>query len=158
MEIRRIRDGEGDAVGHLWDRMCQEVPDGGPLTDEGRRRISRMLDMAAWHRDAFCLVAADEGLDGVGGGIVGFVNGRIDVEEGLLPGALGRIDSLHVVQSRRGEGTSKALATAAVAWLRQRGAHTIRYESCADAADDHRFWQSLGFVADMVCLSSYQDE
>jgi GNAT superfamily N-acetyltransferase len=151
VEIRRIRDGEGDAVGHLWDRMCREIPDGGPLTDDGRRRIARMLDVSAFHRDAFCLVATD-------GDIVGFVNGRLDVEEGLLPGVLGRIDSLYVVPSRRSEGTSKALAKAAIAWLRQRGAHTIRYLSCADAADDHRFWQSLGFVADMVCLSSYQDE
>jgi GNAT superfamily N-acetyltransferase len=151
MEIRRIRDGEGDAVGHLWDRMCREIPDGGPLTDDGRRRIARMLDVSAFHRDAFCLVATD-------GDIIGFVNGRLDVEEGLLPGVLGRIDSLYVVPSRRGEGASKALAKAAIAWLRQQGAHTIRYLSCADATDDHRFWQSLGFVADMVCLSSYQDE
>lgn len=151
MEIRRIRDGEGDAVGQLWDRMCREIPDGGPLTDEGRRRIARMLDVSAFHRDAFCLVATD-------GDIAGFVNGRVDVEEGLLPGALGRIDSLYVVPERRSEGVSKALATAAIAWLRQQGAHTIRYLSCADATDDHRFWQSLGFEADMVCLSSYQDE
>jgi GNAT superfamily N-acetyltransferase len=151
MEIRRIRDGEGDAVGQLWDRMCREIPDGGPLTDDGRRRIARMLDVSAFHRDAFCLVATD-------GDIVGFVNGRVDVEEGLLPGALGRIDSLYVVPEHRGAGVSKALAQAAMAWLRQQGAYTIRYLSCADATDDHRFWQSLGFEADMVCLSSYQDE
>ena len=50
------------------------------------------------------------------------------------------------------------LAEAAVGWLRDQGAHTIRYLSCADAHDDHRFWQGLGFESDMVCLSLYRDE
>ncbi|MFL6118399.1 GNAT family N-acetyltransferase [Actinophytocola sp.] len=148
MEIRRIHDGEGDAVGHLWDRMCREVPDSGPLTERGRRNLSRMLDVSAWHRDAFCLVACD-------GDIVGFVNGWMDVEDGLLPGRAGRIDSLYVVPSSRGKGISSALAVAAIEWLRERDAHTIRYLSCAGAEDDHQFWRSLGFEPDMVCLSSY---
>jgi GNAT superfamily N-acetyltransferase len=151
MEIRRIRDGEGDAVGVLWDRMCREIPDGGPLTDGGRRNLSRMLDVSAWHRDAFCLVVLE------GAEIVGFVNGGLEVEDGLLPGLYGRIDSLYVVPPFRDKGISRALAEAAVAWLRERGAHTIRYLSCVDAEEDHRFWRSLGFAADMVCLSSYVD-
>jgi GNAT superfamily N-acetyltransferase len=151
MEIRRIRESEGETVGGLWDRMCREAVDGGPLTERGRRNLSRMLAMSAWHRDAFCLVAAD------GTEIVGFVNGRVTIEDGLLPGILGEIDSLYVVPERRGHGTSRALAEAAVAWLRQRGAHTIRHLSCADATDDHRFWRGLGFQPDMVCLSRYQD-
>ena len=151
MEIRRIRDGGGDAVGELWDRMCREVPDGGPLTEQGRRNLSRMLDVSAWHRDAFCLVAV------VGGEIVGFVNGRLDTEDVLLPGLFGQIDSLYVVPSSRGGGVGRALAEAAVAWLRERAAHTIRYLSCVDAEEDHRFWQALGFTTDMVCLSSYLD-
>jgi len=150
MEIRRIRDGEGTAVGHLWDRMCRETPDGGPLTERGRRNLSRMLDVSAWHRDAFCLVAFD-------GEIVGFVNGRMDVEDGLLPGVAGQIDSLYVVPSSRGKGISSALAAAAVEWLRERDARSIRCLSCVDAKTDHEFWRSLGFEADMVCLSMYFD-
>jgi GNAT superfamily N-acetyltransferase len=148
MEIRRINDGEGEAVGHLWDRMCREIPDGGPLTERGRRNLSRMLDVSAWHRDAFCLVACD-------GDIVGFVNGRVNVEDGLLPGQGGMIDSLYVVPSLRGKGISSALAAAAIEWLRERGACAIRYLSCADAETDHEFWRSLGFESDMVCLSTY---
>lgn len=151
MEIRRVHDGEGTAVAHLWDRMCREVPDDGPLTERGRRNLSRMLDVSAWHRDAFCLVACD-------GDIIGFVNGRIDVEDGLLPGQCGQIDSLYVLPAWRGKGISSALAVAAIEWLRERGAHTIRYLSCVDAEADHEFWRSLGFEADMVCLSSYLDE
>jgi GNAT superfamily N-acetyltransferase len=151
MEIRRVRDGEGDALGELWDRMCREVPDGGPLTERGRRNLSRMLDVSAWHRNAFCLVAVD------GDEIVGFVNGRLDTEDGLLPGLAGYIDSLYVVHPFRGMGVSRSLAEAGIAWLRERGAHTIRYLSCVDASNDHQFWRSLGFAADMVCLSSYVD-
>jgi GNAT superfamily N-acetyltransferase len=152
MEIRRIRDGEGETVGHLWDRMCREIPDGGPLTERGRRNLSRMLDVSAWHRDAFCLVTVDDGE------IVGFVNGRVDVEDGLLPGLGGQIDSLYVVPPMRGKGTSRALAEAAMAWLRERGAHTIRYLSCVDATEDHDFWGALGFEPDMVCLSHYLNQ
>jgi GNAT superfamily N-acetyltransferase len=152
MEIRRIHDNEGVTVGALWDRMCRETEDGGPLTEQGRRNLSRMLAMSAWHRDAFCLVAleADQ--------IVGFVNGQLTIEHGLLPGIIGEIDSLYVLPEERGKGISTALATAAIRWLRDRQAGTIRYLSCVDATEDHRFWQGLGFERDMVCLSLYQEE
>ncbi|MGP4029220.1 GNAT family N-acetyltransferase [Actinomadura sp. 3N407] len=152
MEIRRIHESEGDTVGGLWDRMCREIEDGGPLTEQGIRNLSRMLAMAGWHRDSFCLVAVE------GGQIIGFVNGRTDNGDGLLPCLSGEIDSLYVVPEERDRGVSRALAEAAVTWLRDRGAVTIRYLSCADARDDHRFWQGLGFEPDMVCLSLYRDE
>jgi GNAT superfamily N-acetyltransferase len=152
MEIRRIQQDEGDTVGGLWDRMCREIEDGGPLTEYGRRNLSRMLAMSAWHRDAFCLVAVDKDQ------VIGFVNGRVSIGDGLLPSLAGEIDSLYAVPARRGEGISLELAQAAVRWLRDQGAHTIRYLSCADASDDHRFWQRLGFEPDMVCLSLYRDE
>jgi GNAT superfamily N-acetyltransferase len=149
MEIRRIHESEGDTVGGLWDRMCREVEDGGPLTERGRRNLSRMLAMCAWHRDAFCLVAVR------GDQIIGFVNGRVSIGDGLLPELLGEIDSLYVVPEERGQGISRALAEAGISRLRGEGARTIRYLSCADAHDDHRFWQALGFEPDMLCLSLY---
>lgn len=152
MKIRRIHESEGDAVGGLWDRMCRETEDGGPLTERGRWNLSRMLAMSARHRDAFCLVAVDEGR------IVGFVNGRLGDGDGLLPCLSGEIESLYVVPERRGTGGGRALAEAAVNRLRDQDAHTIRYLSCAGAGNDHRFWQGLGFEPDMVCLSLYRDE
>lgn len=151
MEIRRIHDHEGTAAGDLWDRMCREIEDGGPLSEQGHRNLSRMLAMSAWHRDAFCLVAVDDDR------IIGFVNGRVSIEDGLLPGAYGEIDSLYVVPEERGNGISRALAEAAVTWLRDRDAHTIQYLSCADAHEDHDFWRGLGFAPDMVCLSLYRN-
>jgi GNAT superfamily N-acetyltransferase len=150
MEVRRVRDAEGDVVGALWDRMCREAEDGGPLTERGRRNLSRMLAVSAWHRDAFCLVAVD------GSGIVGFVSGRLDTGDGLLPGVAGEIEALYVVPEHRGEGTSTALGAAAVGWLRDRGAGTIRHLACAGATGAHAFWQRLGFEPDMVCLSLYE--
>jgi GNAT superfamily N-acetyltransferase len=152
MEIRRIHDGEGETVGGLWDRMCREMADGGPLTEQGRRDLSRMLAICAWHRDAFCLVAVD------GSRIVGFVNGRVSNEDGLLRGLIGEIDSLYVMPEERRGGISRALAEAAVGWLRDQDVHTIRYLSCADATDDHDFWRGIGFVPDMVCLSLYRND
>jgi GNAT superfamily N-acetyltransferase len=152
MEIRGIHQSEGDAVGDLWDHMCREGKDGAPLTEQGRRNLARMLGMSAWHRDAFCLVAVN------GVEVVGFVNGRTSIGAGLLPGVLGEIDSLYVMPEERDKGISHALAEAAVKQLRDQGARTIRYLSCADADEDHRFWQGLGFEPDMVSLSAYWDE
>lgn len=150
MEIREIQQHEGETVSGLWDRMCREAEDGGPLTEQGQRNLSRMLAICAWHRDAFCLVAVD------GAEIIGFVNGRVGIGDGLLPGLLGEIDSLYVVPEQRGKGISRALAEAAVKRLFDQGANTVRYLSCAEAIEHHRFWQGLGFEPDMVCLSLYR--
>ncbi|GAA2725374.1 MULTISPECIES: GNAT family N-acetyltransferase [Streptomyces] len=152
MHIRRICESEGDAAGTLWDHMCRETGDGRPLTERARRDVSRMLAASAWHRDAFCLVAVHPG-----GRLAGFVNGRISTGDGLLPGLLGEIEALYVVPGDRGQGAGRALARAATDWLVAQGARTVRYLSCAGAHDDHRFWRSLGFEADMVCLSLYRE-
>ena len=60
-EIRRIIDVEHEAeqTVELWDRMCRETPDGGPLSRVGRANLKRMLAMQAWHRESFCLVAVE---------------------------------------------------------------------------------------------------
>lgn len=138
-------------VAALWDRMCREIVDGGPLTDRGRGLISRMLAMSAWHRNAFCLVALD------GEQIIGFANGRVDIGDGLLPGAAGELESVYVVPEAHGRGVSVALAGAAVAHLRGLGASIIRTNVCAENDEARRFWQDLGFEADMVVLSLYED-
>jgi GNAT superfamily N-acetyltransferase len=152
VEIRRIRDDEGDLVAALWDEMNRSVPDGGPLTERGRRNIALMLRASAWHLRAFCLVAVD------GERIVGFVNGTLDTGDGLLPGAIGEIDALYVVPDARGQGTSRRLAQAAVAWLREHDAvWTIRFLVCAEATDAIEFWSKLGFEADMRCMSLYRE-
>lgn len=61
-----------------------------------------------------------------------------------------------VAPAARGQGTSSALAQAAVAELRARGAGTIQNLICIEDQDAHAFWESQGFERDMVRLSLYE--
>ncbi len=148
VEIRRIRDVEGDLVAGLWSDMNAAVEDGAPLSEVGRRNIALMLQASAWHLRAFCLVAVDEGR------IAGFVNGTLDAGDGLLPGAAGEIDALYVVPWARGQGLSRRLAHAAIAWLRERGADwTVQMRVCSQDTEAIAFWSSLGFEPDVTVMS-----
>jgi GNAT superfamily N-acetyltransferase len=149
--IRRISVPEAPAVAALWNRMCVETPDGGPLTPTGVRNIELLLAASAWHHEAFCLVALEP--DDT---IVGFVCGRIDAGAGLLPSLAGEVEEFYVVPEARGRGISARLAEAAVAWLRDRDVWTVRTRVCAGNADARRFWERRGFEADMVTLSLYR--
>lgn len=150
-EIRRITVTEAGAVAALWDRMCREVADGGPLTPTGLANITRMLATAAFHHQTACLVALE------GDAVVGFVLTRVDPGDGMLPCAVGDLAEFYVVPERRGQGIGVALATAAVTWLRERDVWTVRKLICAGAHDEQAFWRSAGFEADMLCLSLYRD-
>lgn len=149
IEIRRIAEGEAAAVARLWDRMCQDTVDGGPLTGRGRQNIERMLALSAEHPNSCAMVAVDDGAR------VGFVCCEVDAGTGLLPGLAGQITALYVTPDARGQGTSGRLAGAAVNWLRSRGVGTVRTLVCIDASETRRFWEQAGFAADMVCLSMY---
>lgn len=149
-EVRRIADGEGEPVAELWDEQNRTGIDGGPLSNRGRFNIARMLDIAAWHERQLCLVAVEDGR------LVGFACARIDAGTGLLPGLVGDIDALYVTPRARGRGTSSALAKAAVAELRARGAGVIHNLVCIGDDEAQAFWQAQGFERDMVCLSLYE--
>jgi len=148
--IRRIAAADASTVAALWDRMCRETPDGGPLTPAGIRNIELMLAACAWHHEAFCLVAEENG------GIVGFVCGRVDPGAGLLPSLAGEVEELYAVPETRGRGVGARLADAAVAWLRARDVWTVRTRVCIYNAEARAFWQGRGFEADMVTLSQYR--
>ena len=113
MEIRRIRQTEAEAVTDLWDEAGQSVPDGGALTERGRRDIAGMLVLAASSDRAACCV--DDALNG-------FVLAEL-AEDGLLPGRYGRVEELY---ARGDEDTERALIQAAVDWLWQRDVLVIR--------------------------------
>jgi len=151
IEISRIEPSQAQAVAALWDRMCREAVDGGPLTERGLANIDRMLQVASFHHETTCLVAT-EGED-----IRGFVLARVDPGDGLLPSLVGEVQELHVVPEARNGGLSTELASAAVSWLREHGARTIRTLVCADNTDSRESWQRQGFEPDMVCLSLYPD-
>jgi ribosomal protein S18 acetylase RimI-like enzyme len=149
-EIRWIQEHEADEVAGLWDRMCRETPDGGPLSESGRRHIASMLAVSAWHHETFCLVAVD------GAELVGFVTGRVDPGDGLLPCLAGESNAFYVRPDAHGRGLSRRLATAAVDRLRARDVWTVRNLVCAEDRAAQAFWRSLGFEPDMVCLSLYR--
>jgi ribosomal protein S18 acetylase RimI-like enzyme len=148
--IRRVQESEAPAVAELWNSMCRETPDGGPLTAQGIRNITRMVEVSAWHHETACLVAVHDAV------VVGFVMTRVDPGDGLLPCLAGQIEELYVVPEARGRGIGRRLAEQAVARLRERDVWTIRNLVCADDPAAHAFWRRLGFVADMVCLSLYR--
>lgn len=147
-EIRRIDVAEAGHVAALWDRMCRETPDGGPLTEVGRANIHRMLEIAAWHHQTFCLVAVEDGE------VAGFVMGRLDPGDGLLPGFVGEVNESYAPGELR-----RQLVEAAVTRLRQEGANwAIRHLADADDRADQELFTSLGFEPDMVSLTLYADE
>ena len=152
VEIRRIHEHEADTVAELWDRMCRETPDGGPLSGPGQRHIASMLAVSAWHHETFCLVAVEDGA------IVGFATGRVDPGDGLLPCLAGEINEFYLRPDARGRGTGRRLARAAVDWLRARDVWTVRNLGCAEDRAAQGFWRSLGFAPDMVCLSLYRSD
>jgi ribosomal protein S18 acetylase RimI-like enzyme len=192
-EIRRIADADAEAeqAVELWDRMCRETPDGGPLRPAGRANLKRMLAMLAWHRGSFCLVAVERapaprrapsappsapaeraapaerppasepagpaGPDADAGRIVGFVTGRVDSGDGLLPGAAGEIESWYVVPEHPDAAAlRRRLLEAAIAHLRAGGVEwVIRTELDRDDRAEQAFLEGLGFEADMVTMSLY---
>lgn len=151
IDITRIEPSQAQAVAALWDRMCREAVDGGPLTTRGLANIDRMLQMASFHHETACLVATDSEA------IRGFVLARVDPGDGLLPSLVGEVQELYAVPEARHGGLSTELASGAVSWLRGHGARTIRTLVCADNTESREFWQRQGFEADMVCLSLYPD-
>ena len=146
VSIRRITQDEGAAVVELWDRMCQAVVDGGPLRPCGRRNLRRMLEIAAYHRETFCLVAVR------GEEIVGFAMGRLDAAGGLLPGVVGDAEELYASD----DDVRRRLAEAVIERLEAAGALTIRSTVAADEPGELAFWAGLGFEADLVTLSRYR--
>lgn len=142
MEIRRIRQTEAEAVTELWDEAGRSVPDGGALTERGRRNIAAMLVLAASSHRAACFV--DDGLNG-------FVLAEL-VQDGLLPGQLGLVEELY---ARGDAGLERALIRAAVDWLWQHEVFVIRTE--LDLGDSAEVVESLGFEAETTRYGLYRD-
>jgi hypothetical protein len=146
VEIRRIRQTEAEAVTDLWDEAGRSVPDGGPLTDRGRRNIAAMLALAASHQRAACFVALEDDRP------VGLVMAEVD--EGLLPGRAGAVAELYAGGDAASE---RALAQAAIAWLWEQGAGVIRADVPFDEPGGELL-EALGFEPEAVRYGRYRDE
>jgi GNAT superfamily N-acetyltransferase len=99
-----------------------------------------MLEIMAWHRDAFCLVAVDPP------DVHGFVCARVDPGVGLLPGVVGHVEESYVRRDvPDADGLRRRLVEAAVMALRDRGAGTIRHLVDAEDVGGRELFERLGF-------------
>ena len=110
--------------------------------------------MHAWHREAFCLVAVSPG-----DRIAGFICGRVESGDGLLPGAAGELNEQYVApETPDADALRRRLVEAAMAHLRRAGAgRTIRCTFDIHDHDRRHLLESLGFEADMVAMSRYDE-
>lgn len=142
MEIRRIRQTEAEAVADLWDEAGRSVPDGGALTERGRRNIAAMLVLAASSHRAACFVDDD---------LRGFVLAEL-VQDGLLPGRLGLVEELY---ARGDPDLERALIRAAVDWLWEHEVFVIRTE--LELGESAEVVEALGFEAETTRYGLYRE-
>jgi predicted N-acetyltransferase YhbS len=118
------------------------------ISETGLDNLETHYRVGAAHPDLITLVAEENGE------IVGFVDAEISRGRSL-PGLSGEIGDLYV-KEEAGAEVAAALAREAVRLLRERGAKAIFHTE--DATHPEREpWESLGFTADVVRFSLYDD-
>jgi GNAT superfamily N-acetyltransferase len=151
--IRRMRLAEAPVLRELTKegvaREAARYPeDQIGISEAGLDNLETHYRVGAAHPDLITLVAEE------GGEIVGFVDAEITRDRGL-PGVSGEIGDLYITEEA-GDEVAKALVREAVRLLRERGAGAIFHTEDADRPDREP-WESLGFTADVVRLSLYDD-
>jgi GNAT superfamily N-acetyltransferase len=151
--IRRLRLAEAPVLRELTKegvaREAARYPeDQIGISEAGLDNLETHYRVGAAHPDLITLVAEE------GGEIVGFVDAEI-TRDRSLPGVSGEIGDLYVTEEAADE-VAKALVGEAVRLLRERGAGAIFHTEDADRPDREP-WESLGFTADVVRLSLYDD-
>jgi GNAT superfamily N-acetyltransferase len=151
--IRRMRLAEAPVLRELTKegvaREAARYPeDQIGISEAGLDNLETHYRVGAAHPDLITLVAEE------GGEIVGFVDAEI-TRDRSLPGVSGEIGDLYVTEEAADE-VAKALVGEAVRLLRERGAGAIFHTEDADRPDREP-WESLGFTADVVRLSLYDD-
>jgi len=135
--VRKMTESEARQILALWNENCLEAAGHG-LPDDESANVLRLLRQYASHRDAFCLVAEEQGQ------LVGFVTACL-LAHPVMEGQIGEIEELYVRPLARQRGIGSALANQAVTLLRQQGASSIRTHVCADSPLAKSFWQHLGW-------------
>jgi GNAT superfamily N-acetyltransferase len=151
--IRRMRLAEAPVLRELTKegvaREAARYPeDQIGISEAGLDNLETHYRVGAAHPDLITLVAEE------GGEIVGFVDAEI-TRDRSLPGVSGEIGDLYVTEEA-GDEVAKALVGEAVRLLRERGAGAIFHTEDADRPDREP-WETLGFTADVVRLSLYDD-
>jgi GNAT superfamily N-acetyltransferase len=91
--------------------------------------------------------------EGAGGSLLGFAVAAIARRPGpFVERERGEIDWLFVREEVRRRGTGRALAGAALAWLRERGVARVEIQVARANAGGASFWRALGFAPSMDVL------
>jgi len=143
--IRKMAESEAGEVLAMWNENCVEVADRGLSGDESAN-VLRVLLQYTSHRDAFCLVAEEQGQ------LVGFVT-ACRLAHPVMEGQCGETEELYVKPHARRRGIGSALVNQAVLLLREQGASPIRTHLCADSQAANDFWQHLGWEHDLAVFS-----
>jgi len=144
-QIRKMMESEAGQVLALWNENCVEAA-GRSLSDSESAGVLRLLRQYASHRDAFCLVAEEQGQ------LVGFVTACL-LSHPVMEGCCGEIEELYVQPHTRRCGIGSGLVSQAVALLRQQGASSIRTHVCTDSPLAKSFWQHLGWEHNLAVFS-----
>jgi GNAT superfamily N-acetyltransferase len=146
--IRRITAADAERVTALWNDASLEAA-GVPLSDDERQAIRAGLVQYADHPDAAAFVAQ------IGERIVGYVTGSTEGHP-IWRGRTGEIEELYVEPNARRQGVGSALVDHAVAWLRGRGAGTIRIQVCNESDVAKAFWKAKSWENDLTVFSLYE--
>jgi ribosomal protein S18 acetylase RimI-like enzyme len=137
MTVRRADEADLSAIDELWLAFETEVPAPAHVTvdheherQEIREIVSSGLGFVGQHEDE----------------IVGFALAR------TTGPALGRITDLYVAPTHRRRGLAAALASAAVAALRERGAEHVDLEVMAANTEARAIYHRWGFREDVVTM------
>jgi ribosomal protein S18 acetylase RimI-like enzyme len=80
------------------------------------------------------------------GSVAGFCSVRLQRSSGaLVEAARAEIADLGVRPERRRRGTGRALAEAALAWARARGAERVEVRVASRNREGQAFWRALGY-------------
>jgi predicted N-acetyltransferase YhbS len=151
--VRRIRLDEARLLRDLTRQAIADLAAGFPqdgigISERGLDNLETHYRLGAVNDDVIVLVAEEDGR------IVGCVDA--EVERGRsLPGVSGAIGDLWVAP-QAGRDVAEALAREAVALLHEYGARAIFHHEDA-ARPDRELWESLGFDADVVRFSLYDE-
>jgi hypothetical protein len=151
--IRRMRVEEGSLLRRLTKEGIARAAAAHPedrigISEAGLDNLETHYRVGAAHPDLFTLVAEADGA------IIGFVDAEI-VRGRSLPGVSGEIGDLYLDKGVTPD-VAEALARKAVKLLRERGARVIIHTEDAERPEREP-WESLGFEADVVRFSLYDD-
>lgn len=143
MSVRRAERGDVAAIATLWRALLETHAAIDPA-------FAPRADAAAGLADAVRRSLDDSGaalwVAEWTGACVGFCSARVErAPRAAHEPCRVAIDEIVVAASQRRSGLGRALAQAALAWAKERGAERVEVRVAAGNATGQAFWRALGF-------------